>query len=148
MRRRRTDARSDTDREDTDARPVAEHVRLRAEDPELQRKIKLRRRALVLGLGAICLSGTVVAFFGEGGYRDIRRLHGEIADLETEIARRQAEIRRLEDAVLRLDKDPMARERVAREELGLLRPGEIDFLLPKEETGMWDAGRNGGGGRP
>jgi cell division protein FtsB len=149
LRWRRHDARIDPERDVTDARPVAEHLRRQTVDPELDRRVRLRRRAMVLGLGAICLTGTVVAFFGEGGYLDMQRLQAEIFELNADIELRRAVVQGLERDVVGLDRDPMARERVAREELGLVRPGEIDFLLPKEHSGMWEtaAGNSGPAGR-
>jgi cell division protein FtsB len=128
----RREARSRAEREVSDARPVAEPARRRSLDPEIGRRVKLRRRALVLGLSGVCLAGSVAAFIGEGGYLDVRRLRHEIAGLQADIERREAAVARLEEEVLRLEKDAMARERIAREQLGLVRPGEIDFLLPRE----------------
>ena len=32
-----------------------------------------------------------------------------------------------------LEQDPAAKERIAREELGMANPGEIQFLLPRED---------------
>ena len=139
------DARGHSERELSDARVVAEHVRRKKLDPELSRRIKLRRRALVLGLAGICLAGSVAAFIGEGGYVDMLRLRGEISSLQAEIERREATVARLEAEVRRLEADPVARERVAREDLGLVRPGEIDFLLPRERARVWEPPPSTGG---
>jgi cell division protein FtsB len=128
----RRDERDALDGELTDARPVAEHKRRHELDPEARRRVKLRRRALLLGLVGVCLAGSVVAMVGEGGYLDRNRLRQEIALLDADIARREAELVRLEEQVQALDVDPLARERVAREQLGLVKPGEVDFLLPKQ----------------
>ena len=81
LRWRRGEAGEGSDREWSDARPIADPVRRQMNDPELGRRIKLRRRALVLGLCGICLAGTVVAVVGEGGYVDLWRLRGEISQL-------------------------------------------------------------------
>ena len=134
----RRDSQGQSERELSDARLVAEHVRRRTLDPEVSRRIKLRRRALVLGLAGICLAGSVAAFIGEGGYVDMLRLRREISVLTADIERREAAVARLEDEVRRLEIDPVARERVAREDLGLVRAGEIDFLLPREHARVWD----------
>ena len=127
------DERDTLDGELSDARPAAEHKARHELDPGARRRIKLRRRALLLGLCGVCLAGSVVAVVGEGGHLDRRRLQEEIARLDADIARREAELVRLEEQVQALVVDPLARERVAREQLGLVRPGEIDFLLPKQD---------------
>jgi cell division protein FtsB len=134
----RRDTEGHSERELSDARLVAEHVRRRTLDPEVSRRIKLRRRTLVLGLAGICLAGSVAAFIGEGGYVDMLRLRHEISLLKADIERREAAVARLAGEVRRLEIDPVARERVAREELGLVRPGEIDFLLPREHARVWE----------
>ena len=121
----------------TDARPVSEHSRRQAVDPAVTRRLKLRRRALVLGLVGVCVAGSVAAFVGQGGCLDMLRLRGEIEGLRAEIEARQELIEGLEADVRGLEREPFARERIAREQLGLVRPGEIDFLLPKEPRPAW-----------
>jgi cell division protein FtsB len=128
----RRDERETLDGELSDARPVAEHKGRHELDPEARRRIKLRRRAMLLGLCGICLAGSVVAVVGNGGHLDRCRLRDEIARLDADIARREAKLARLEEQVQALGVDPLARERVAREQLGLVWPGEVDFLLPKQ----------------
>jgi len=139
LRFRRRDGQEPGEHDFTDARSVERAARRRELDPELRRRIKLRRRALVLGLSAACLAGTLAAVVGKGGYHDMVRLRTEIAELQSEIHQRQSVIQHLEREVTRLEHDPMARERLAREQLGLVLPGEIDFLLPREETSPWEA---------
>jgi cell division protein FtsB len=79
----------------------------------------------------------VAALIGEGGLTDLRRLRLEMVDLRQEIERREATIRELEQEVRALEGDTLALERIAREQLGLVRPGEIDFLLPVQEGDPW-----------
>ena len=126
------------DRDHGDARPSAEHVRRQQSDPGRMRLGKLRRRTLIAALSAVCLAGTVAAVIGEGGYVDSQRLEAEIRALERLVAERQAAVERLEQECRHLESDPLARERVAREQLGLVRPGEVDLLLPREREQGWD----------
>ncbi len=92
---------------------------------------------MVLGLVGVCVAGSVAAFVGQGGYRDMLRLQGEIEGLRAEIERRRGVVERLQQDVRGLEQEPAARERIAREQLGLVRPGEIDFLLPREPHPAW-----------
>jgi cell division protein FtsB len=145
LRWRGREERGESDRDFTDARPVAERVRRQASDPEIRRRVKLRRRTVVLGLCGVCLAGSVVGIVGEGGYLDMRRLGREISELSADIERDRVEVERLEEHVRQLEEDPLARERVAREQLGLVLPGEVDFLLPKERPEAWEAAPAGTG---
>ena len=54
--------------------------------------------------------------------------------LESEIAQLRRENRRLGEEARRLREDPAAIEAVARGELGLIRPGEVVFLLADESS--------------
>ena len=92
------------------------------------------RRTLLVLVGMVSLSLTIAALFGERGllelvrYRSARtRLLSEIADLETRVSSLEAEIEALKN-------DPIAIERLAREELGLARPGEILVFLDTESS--------------
>ncbi len=137
LRLRGRQARNHAEREFTDARLVSEHARRLAVGPAAKRRLKLRRRALVLGLVGVGVAGSVAAFVGQGGYLDMLRLRGEIEGLRAEIGRRREVVERLQQQVRGLEQDSAARERIAREQLGLVRPGEIDFLLPREPYPAW-----------
>jgi cell division protein FtsB len=71
----------------------------------------------------------VDAVFGEQGLADglrARRLLGVVTDQLTDL---RVENARLRDEIRRLQRDPRAIEDLAREELGLIRPGEILVVL-------------------
>ncbi len=111
----------------TDARPRGDV----AEDARPRR----RYRRLVLGaLVAVIAATSLVAVFGEGGFLDVRRARHELDRHRAELWRQVDEIRRLRREVRALRDDPSAVERVAREDLGLVRPGEVVFLLPERES--------------
>jgi len=136
-RLRRSATQPQDHKELTDASPVAEPSRRVEIDPELRRKLKLRRRALVLGLAGICVAGSLATLFGDRGYLDSRRYRVEIEALEQQIQERRAQVLDLRLRAERLESDPAARERVAREELGLVAPGEMEFLLPRSSSADW-----------
>ena len=68
--------------------------------------------------------------FGTHGLIAMRRSQREAKQVQKEISRLDDENRKLEDQVNGLKSDPAAIERIAREEMGLARPGEYIFKLP------------------
>ena len=65
--------------------------------------------------------------FGTHGVLAMRRAQKEAAAVQQEIERINQENQQLQDRVKALKNDPQAIERIAREELGLARPGEYIF---------------------
>jgi len=116
----------------SDARPATGVPRPRDDDPDAARRVKLRRRAFVFVVSAISFAGCVAAIVGEEGLLDMIRLQDEIRELQADIDTRRADVIRLESEIEGLKTDPGARERIAREQLGLAPEGEIQFLLPRE----------------
>jgi cell division protein FtsB len=116
-----------------DARPAAEQAAAaRAASPEAEqsRRDRIRRRLVGSIVGAAFAGGLLAAVFGEGGLQDLRRLQGELAEVRAAAEFERQRLRSLEEALARLERDPDSRERIARELLGLVRPDEVDFLLP------------------
>ena len=81
-----------------------------------------------------------MALFGKGGMLDLLRLHRELRTARAELAGQERRVERLSADVEALRSDPAARERVAREKLGLARRGEVVFLLPSNGTDGEDGG--------
>jgi cell division protein FtsB len=97
--------------------------------------VDLRRKALLVLFWFIALSLLFNSLFGDmgliQGYRQ-RSLRGRL-ELEVQSLRRANE--QLAADIADLRHDPYRIEQVAREELGLSRPGEILFLFQEPETG-------------
>lgn len=70
--------------------------------------------------------------FGSHGLLAMRRTQTQIKQLRGEIDRLNQENNDLSKQVQALRTDPKAVERIAREEMGLARPGEMIFKLPDE----------------
>ncbi len=88
----------------------------------------MRRRALVLtALGAAALM--TLTYGGQSLARGWQMKH-EVESLEREIVSLRAETGRLTALVTRLRSDPDFIEQVAREDLGLVKPGEKVLKLP------------------
>ncbi|MBI5135945.1 MAG: septum formation initiator family protein [Nitrospirae bacterium] len=86
----------------------------------------------MLAWGGVALLCTYLLFylvFGRLGLIAHWRLEKEAARIETEIGLAQGEIRDLSGTARALGRDPHTIERIARERLGMVRPGETVFLF-------------------
>jgi cell division protein FtsB len=83
----------------------------------------------VLPIGILCVSVLVVPFmiFSPQGLSQLERLKQERALADEEISRLSQEIRELRAEVDALNENPASVERVARDELGLVRQTEVVF---------------------
>ena len=68
--------------------------------------------------------------FGTHGVLAMRRSKKEAADIQKEINRLESENCNMEQGVENLKSDPQTIERIARDEMGLAKPGEFIFKLP------------------
>lgn len=92
----------------------------------------LRRNATIFLVAALVLL-LIQDVFGTHGVLAMRRAQQEAAKVKQEIDRINTENQQLQDNVKSLKNDPQAIEKIAREENGLARPGEIVFKLqPKQ----------------
>jgi len=89
------------------------------------------RRHIRQILGAALLILLVHDIFGPHGFIAMRRTQKEIDQIREEIGKVNKENESLAEDVKALKTDPKAIERVAREEMGLARPGEMIFKLPE-----------------
>jgi cell division protein FtsB len=71
----------------------------------------------------------VDALVGDKGLLDTLRARRQHQALETGLAQKRHENARLRDDIRRLKEDPGAIEALAREELGLMREGEVVFIV-------------------
>ncbi len=87
-----------------------------------------RNTRQVLGFALFAL--LVHDIFGAHGFIAMRRTQKEIEQIREQIGKLNDENKSLSDQVTSLKTDPKAIERIAREEMGLARPGEIIYKLP------------------
>ena len=71
----------------------------------------------------------VDALIGEKGLMQSMRARQEYQDMEASLETLRRDNAKLRDEMRRLNEDPATIESVAREELGLIRPGEVVFIL-------------------
>ncbi len=95
----------------------------------MQMREFLRRNASLFLAAALVLL-LLQDVFGTHGVLAMRRAQKEAARVQQEIDRVNTENRELQDKVKALKSDPQAIERIAREEMGLARPGEYIFKIP------------------
>jgi len=94
-------------------------------------KLWLRRAGVYAG-GALLVLVLMHTIFGPYGYLSMRRSQHEIVELREEIERLDRENAQLSGEIRALQTDPAAIEKLAREEMGLARPGEMIYRLPDE----------------
>jgi cell division protein FtsB len=90
---------------------------------------KNARQILALALFALLVHDV----FGPHGFIAMRRTQKEIEQVRAQIVKINDENKSLTDQVNSLKSDPKSIERIAREEMGLARPGEMIFKLPDPE---------------
>jgi cell division protein FtsB len=120
----------------SDAAPSQPVVRAgEAPDPVFERKKIRKRLVLIFVLGFVFVGGSAAALFGDHGYLDVERQRARLRDLRAETDARQERVEAMRREIDRLSHDPTAVERIAREDLGYVAPGEITLLLPGEDPG-------------
>ena len=94
-----------------------------------QRPVPFWRRHLLEILGLALLALGIHDVFGTHGYLAMRRSQKQIDELRGEIERLTRENQQLAEHVNALKTDAETIEKIAREEMGLARPGEMIFKL-------------------
>ena len=84
----------------------------------------------------IVVGTALLALVATAGFRSAGNLESARAqesNLRAEIDQAQLRIEALESRLSRLDEDPATLERLAREELGMVRPGDVVIVLPPDD---------------
>lgn len=85
----------------------------------------------VIGVAVFSLLA-LLATAGVRSYRELAQARAHEADLERRIAAAEARIRILRDEAHSIEQDPLTLERLARENLGMVKPGDVVIVLPEE----------------
>jgi cell division protein FtsB len=93
-----------------------------------------RTRLLNYALVFVTVVLVVDALVGDKGLLETVRARRQYADLAASLAQKRQENARLRDEIRRLREDPATIETLARGELGLMRDGEVLFIV-KDVTG-------------
>jgi cell division protein FtsB len=97
--------------------------------PEAAASAPLRTRLLNYVLVFVTVVLVVDALVGERGLVDTLRARRQHEAVAAALAQKRRENARLRDDIRRLKEDPAAIESLAREELGLIREGEVLFIV-------------------
>ena len=82
--------------------------------------------------GLLTVAMLLLAVFNEKGALEVHAQAKKLTTIETEIAKLDSENKQLNADIQALRTDPAAIEKVAREELKLVKPGEIILVTPAE----------------
>src|SRR6478609_3145653 len=97
----------------------------------MQRIARAIERVLPIAILATAAVGAPVMMLAPEGLPRLRMLSKEVAQVETENAELRQHIQHLRGRVRHLREDPVAVERIARDELGLVRTSEVVFQFPR-----------------
>jgi len=89
-----------------------------------------------LGITALVLAAVVSVGIGGQSLTRVWQIKSEVETLERQIAGLRAENAQLQAEVAELRSDPDAIERIAREKLGLIKPGDRVYKLPPTPGGQ------------
>ena len=79
---------------------------------------------------AVLLVLVVLSVAAIRSWHDLAAQRAREAAVAAEIARTERDVRRLEERIRRLKEDPLTLERLARYELGLVRPEDLVMVFP------------------
>jgi cell division protein FtsB len=87
---------------------------------------------IALGVfGFLTLAMLLLAIFNDKGALQVRSQGQKLRTIETEITNLESENRQLNNEIQALRKDPATIEKFAREELKLVKPGEVILVTPE-----------------
>jgi len=115
--------------ESSDARRISGPEPLRRKRAVPAPSSQFRRRGVHLLLIFVTLVLVIDALIGEKGLMESMHAQRQFRELGASLDRLRRDNANLRDEARRLKEDPATIESLAREQLGLIRPGEIMFIL-------------------
>ncbi|HET8797834.1 MAG TPA: septum formation initiator family protein [Thermoanaerobaculia bacterium] len=97
-----------------------------------RRTAQVTLRAVVLLAGVLFLVFAISFVFSDRGLPELQHARTRVAELRAEIAKVESENARLRAEIESVRKSSFAVERIAREDLGMARKGEVVYMLPKK----------------
>jgi len=112
---------------------IAASVTLNPMPRSAVRDSRVTLRALLLVGGVLSIVLGISIFFSNRGIAELQQARKRVAELHADVARLQTENARLRSEIDSVKKSTYAVERIAREELGMSKKGEVIYLLPKKQ---------------
>ena len=97
-----------------------------------RRATQVTLKAVVLLSGVLTLVFMVSFFFSDRGIAELQHARHRVADLQTDIKKLQAENARLRGEIDSAKRSTWAVEKIAREDLGMSKRGEVVYMLPQK----------------
>ena len=96
-------------------------------------------KAIILLSSVVSIVLLVSFLFSKGGMAELQKSRQRVASLQVDVDRLRAENQRLGGEISSLRKSTLAVERIAREDLGMARDGEIVYVLREDGSVARDA---------
>ena len=96
-----------------------------------RRATQVTLRVVVLLSAALTIVFLVSFFFSDRGIAELQHSRTRVSDLRRDIDRLQADNARLRAEIDSVKKSTYAVERIAREDLGMSKKGEVVYMLPR-----------------
>jgi len=96
-----------------------------------RRATQVTLKAVTLLAGVLATLFVITFFFSDRGMNELQHARKRVADLRGAINGLQAENARLRDEIDSVKKSTYAVERIAREDLGMSKKGEVVYMLPR-----------------
>lgn len=98
-----------------------------------RRATQVTLKAVILLSGVLTLVFLVSFFFSDRGIAELQHARRRVTDLQAGIQRLQTENARLRGEIESAKKSTWAVERIAREDLGMSKKGEVVYMLPAQQ---------------
>ena len=108
--------------------------------PPQQSKISSIEKVILSFLLLAAVVVIIAAVFGKHGLLTYTELNTRYQSMQDEVARLKDENARLKTEIEALKSDPEAIERVAREELGMIKPGEVLYRIKRKDEPVEEQG--------
>ncbi len=97
-----------------------------------RRATQVTLRLVVLLSGVLTIVFFISFFFSDRGIAELQHARKRVAELRVDITKLQSENARLHAEIESVKKSTYAVERIAREDLGMSKKGEVVYMLPKK----------------
>jgi cell division protein FtsB len=96
-----------------------------------RRATQVTLKAVTLLSGVLTVVFLISFFFSDRGIAELQQARTRVGELRSDIARLESENVRLRSEIDSVKRSTYAVERIAREDLGMSKKGEIVYMLPK-----------------